>query len=433
MRSWACAMVLALLALAGCQTGTGAPNDGQPPAQEFVVWQFSELGGLPPVLPFQAGARPVRGQALADPVYHTQVVRVSDKAADGYSSPGLENEYARFSPENADGTRVLLRGTDGVWFMYSWPGHENLGQVQIDNPDMEPRWDATDPNVFRYVEGPALREYRIDTGQGTVIHDFNEDNPQCAVVRSRYEGDSSTDARYWCFMLQDENWNTLAVVCYDRQGDAMVGRLDNPEAAIDNVSMSMNGQRCIVVWDTDPATPPSAFSRDFGTRIELPDAPGHADFALTADGHEVYVYQNIHTDWIAMADLETGAETNLVPIPFGDNPDIGLHMSGNCTAIPGWVLISTYGASTQARSWMDQSLFFVQLTVNPVIWRVAQTNCLQSPGDERDYFAEAFAAVNRAGTRVWWGSNWNVAGSPAFETYVAELPANWPQQVLAVP
>ena len=91
------------------------------------------------------------------------------------------------------------------------------------------------------------------------------------------------------------------------------------------------------------------------------------------------VYQNVATDFFAMTDLETGIETPLLPIPFDTNPGIGLHVSGNCYAVPGWVLISTNGArnapSGKQHSWMDNLLFMLELKDSPRVVKLAQTHC----------------------------------------------------------
>jgi hypothetical protein len=190
--------------------------------------------------------------------------------------------------------------------------------------------------------------------------------------------------------------------------------------------MDMGGTHCLVAGDE--GEPTRSYHRDFSHPVALPSgAIGHCDVALDPSGRDVLVYQNVHTDWIAMADLESGAETNLVPIPFGANADIGLHISGNCDTKPGWVLMSTYGSNTAALTWMDRSLFMLELRSGPAVWRVAQTQTLQASADEKDYFAEAFAAVNRAGSRVWWGSNWNAVSAEGVgcDAYYAELPASW--------
>ena len=121
-----------------------------------------------------------------------------------------------------------------------------------------------------------------------------------------------------------------------------------------------------------------------------------------------------------------------MPIPFGDNLDIGLHISGNGGSKPGWCLVSTYGHNARVKSWMDQSLFMVQLKAKPVVWRTAQT--FQRQDASTDYFGEAFAAINRRASRIWWGANWNAAGAEnrRYETYVACLPTDWEARVLAL-
>jgi hypothetical protein len=133
-----------------------------------------------------------------------------------------------------------------------------------------------------------------------------------------------------------------------------------------------------------------------------------------------------------MADLDTGAETPLVPIPFDVNPDIGLHVSGNSSQTPGWVLVSTYGSKNpppgNSHSWMDNQLFMVELKANPRIWRIAHTysyTALDYTG-AKNYFAEAFAAINRKGTKIYFGSNWYKATLPDYtETYQVILPDEW--------
>lgn len=420
-----------LALLAGCGGGGGVAPP-LPPADSLVVWQFSSLTDKPPVLPFQTPPRPGKGVAVTDPLYGTTLVRVSDRAADGYASPGLVNEYARADPENADGTLALLRGTEGDWHLYDVASGRHLRAVPFrGNPDPEPRWDPANPDLATFVEGSSLWEWHAGSGAVSRLRSFAGEAPGCTFVRTRYEGEPSRDGRYFCLRLEDAGYRLLQVVCYDRETDRVVGRLSPAEGDWDWVSMDLSGTHCLLGPGDNSAG--LAYRRDFTHPVALPHGLGHADVALDAAGRDVLVYQNAATDWIAMVDLETGVETNLVPIPFADNTDIGLHFSGNCTMRPGWVLVSTYGGQVTARSWMDQCLFVLQLRSHPLIWRLAQTFCLQDPGGEADYFAEAFAAVNSRGTRVWWGANWNARGAASrrYETYCALLPADWEAQVQA--
>ncbi len=427
-------LLLLLGALVGCGGGGAAPpnGDGPPPAAQYVVWRYSRKVARPPTLAFQTPPNPGKGATVADPVYHTTIRRVTDRVQDGYASPAVVNEYARIDPENADGTRALLRGVDGAWYLYETATWRLLREVGFrGNPDPEPRWDGADPALVYFVEGPCLWRYNVATDQTALVHDFRDEDPRCAIVRTRFEGEPSADSRYWCLRLEDADFRLLRVICYDKQPDRVVGRLTTGLGDWDWTGMDLSGTHCLLgAGDVSGAY---SYHRDFSHLVRLPRGMGHGDVALTAAGRDVMVYQNASTDWIAMVDLETGVETNLLPIPFDDNLDIGLHVSGNSDRRPGWVLVSTYGQQRTAKSWMDQCLFMVQLQARPLVWRVAQTFCIQDPALEKDYFGEAFAALNRAGTRIWWGSNWSVtgAGNHQYETYVADLPADWEARVAA--
>ncbi len=384
-------------------------------------------------------AAPEKGVPFGDPNFHTTVVRVTDRARDGYGDPGIENEYAKMDPENCDGTALILRGNGATYYLYDPRTCAVVRRLTVFGAcccrEPEPRWDATDPNVFYYVCGPELRRYDLAADAFDTVHDFRREFPQASSITTKVEGDASLDRRYWAFLVEDSDSRLLAVIVYDRRDDAVVGtRTAGFPDAINWVGMSMSGRYCIVGYE-DAAIYTDIFSRDLATRTSLPvGAAGHGDAALTADGRDVYVYQNVRTDSIAMADMETGAETSLLHIPFEVNPDIGLHVSGNCAGTPGWVLISTYGAQNpppgRAHAWLDTQLFMLELKSNPRIWRLAHTHSYtyrNADEGEKNYFAEAFAAINTAGTRVYFGSNWGSFAPDYTDAYQLRLPAGWTQ------
>lgn len=382
-------------------------------------------------------AMPAKGVAFADPDFNTTVVRVTDKTKDGYSGPGIENEYARSDPENSDGTRLVLRGNDGEWYLYSAVDYKLLKHLEITGggQEPEPRWDAQNPKIFHYLYGMELRAYNIDTDGSTVMRDFSRDIPGAAMITTKTEGDASADRKLWCLMAQDEQAEkTLAVLAYDKSQNKILGKKSSFPDAINWVSADMGGKHCVVGYDEHIA---ESYSPDFSRKVTLPEkANGHMDLALTTQGRDVMVYQNNATDFIAMADLDSGAETPLLAIPFDINGDIGLHFSGNAAAVPGWALVSTYGSKglppeNVTHSWMDNQLFMVELKASPRVWRVALTHAFTARNfeGEKNYFAEAFAAVNTRGTRVYFGSNWGNFSTEYSETYGIILPANWQKYI----
>jgi hypothetical protein len=54
---------------------------------------------------------------------------------------------------------------------------------------------------------------------------------------------------------------------------------------------------------------------------------------------------------------------------------------------------------------------------------------LKAEQGEPSYFAEPFAAINRTGTRVYWGANWEGEDLNKIETFVARLPNDWARRL----
>jgi len=377
---------------------------------------------------------PEKGEILRDENFNTAIVRITDKKTDCYTGPGIQNEYSRTDPENCDGTLLILRGNDGSWYLYERENFKMLKHITVFNEcnqEPEPRWDHINGKIFYYVCNTELRSYNTDNDTSSLIHDFKKDFPEASFIRTKTEGEPSMDRRYWSFMVEDEDYNLLSVIVFDKTENKIIGKKDNgfPDS-INWVSMDMSGSRCIIGYESILYC--QVFKRDFSGVLDLPEGSNaHGDFALTEDGRDVLVYQNIRTDYISMADLEKGEETQLLEIPFSVNSDIGLHFSGNCSETPGWVLVSTYGAKNtppeKSHSWMDCQLFMVELRNKPSVWRIGHTHSFTSleADDEKNYFAESFAAINRKGTEVYFGSNYSDFTPDYSETYMVILPERW--------
>ncbi|MEO0108199.1 MAG: hypothetical protein ABIK62_03385, partial [candidate division WOR-3 bacterium] len=319
---------------------------------------------------------PAKGAIFVDSLYQTSLVRVSDKNLDNYSGHGIQNEYAKADAWNSDGSYLILRSNDGIFYLYSGTDYrllrnlDPLGQGQ----ELEPRWAVADPDRFYYLAATCLCRYTVSSGTIDTVHDFRNEFPTASYVHTGVEGDASTDQRYWAFMVADSSFELLAICVYDRLADQVIGTRSVFPSPVNFVTMDASGNHVVICYDTRPM---QAFHRDFSHPVDFPTgALGHSDVALTQTGADVMVYQNIATDYIAATDLETGIETNLLAIPFDVNPDIGLHISGNCIATPGWVLVSTYGAeqppSGKQHSWMDNLLFMLALSDSARVIKLAQ-------------------------------------------------------------
>jgi hypothetical protein len=372
---------------------------------------------------------PTKGTLYVDSLYGATIIRISDKTIDGYSGPGIQNECARADAWNTDQSYLTLCSNDGHFYLYSAVDYRLIRDLNAlaGGQRLEPRWSLNDPNHFCFLAGSRLREYDIPHDTSRTIHNFQHEFPNCTYVTTGAGGDASNDQRYWCLMVTDGTFGLIAAAVYDLNQDTVVGIKTSFPDAVNFTTMDASGKHAVIGYDSHPL---QSFHPDFTHAVDfVHGAAGHSDIALTRDGRDVVVYQNEATNFIAMTDLETGAETSLLAIPFDTNPDIGLHVSGNCYDVPGWALVSTYGAvnppSGHAHSWMDNLLFMVELKPNPRVVKLAQTLCCTGTEPGTNHLAEAFASIDRGGTRAVYGSNWGILTQDYTDAYEVRLPANW--------
>lgn len=318
-----------------------------------------------PPLPEPAARAPFR-----DPVFGSCLVRLTDRAADlapNDTSGGLKNEYSRAQAFNADESLILIRGIAATWYLYDPVSLQRIRRLSFDGA-VDPRWDASDPNLLYFNEGTRLFAYDLRKDQKRLVRDFAANFPghKIAAVWTRYEGSPSTDGRYWGLMAEDENWLPVAFLVYDRVANRIVSLRDMRNAPgikddVDHVSISPLGNYFIAAFDRycpkgllgSDARPCGlmVYDRNLKNGRGLRRIIGHYDLALDAEGREIIVYADIDTDEIAILRLADGQVTPLHPIDFSHG-SIGLHFSGQSSRRPGWALVSTYNDRADSRTWM---------------------------------------------------------------------------------
>jgi hypothetical protein len=338
---------------------------------------------------------------------------------------------------NADGSYILVRSIEQYWYLYDAASLHPLGRLPLET---EPRWDAQDPNVIYYGDETRLMSYNLEGGQTVMVHDFAENlEGPLAAVWTRYEGRPSMDSRYWGLMAEDEDWQPVAFVVYDRLTEQVTTRdvhdMPGIDEGVDHVTISPLGTYFLASFDRacehgrlgDDSQPCGlmVYGRDLGQGRGLLRVVGHYDVALDQQGREVVLYQDIDTDHISMLDLGSGAITPLLEIDFRHTP-IGQHYSGLAYQQPGWGLVSTYsGGYPDAYTWMDDAVFAVELEAGGRVVRLAHTHSLVDEDMEHDYWAEPQASVNPDFTRILFTSNWGRSGSEEVEMMLIELPGEW--------
>ncbi len=343
-------------------------------------------------------AEPKARVPFRDPIFGTCLVRVTDRKTDVSKddrSTGMKNEYSRVQSFNADGSRLLVRGLEATWYVYDAQTLQPLMQVPLET---DPRWDAANPQLLYYSDGTRLMAYHLDHKQQSVVHDFAADLPgkKLAAVWTRYEGSPSIDSRYWGLMAQDQDWNTIAFLVYDRQADRVIAKRDLPRPmSVDTVTLSPLGNYFLAYHDDycdygklggeANLCGLMVYDRNLKNGRGLLRIVGHSDVALDAQGREVLVYQDIDTDNIAMLDLATGIITPLWPIDFTHCDGCGMHFSGRAVQRPGWALVSYFDGDPASYWWMDDQVIAIELGRGGRMVRLAHHHSLVDPNQVHDY------------------------------------------------
>jgi hypothetical protein len=403
---------------------------------DYVIYDCPNGVCNVPVYPVPDIPNPAKGQSFQDPAFHTMITRISDKAIDLFPERKMLNTYCTVDPENADGTQLILysRGFyvyDANTFQVLHRLSNNDGGSIPVRQDIEPRWDDENPNIFYYVMDKTFNKFDTSTGISTLIRDFSTDFPEGVLMETATKGAPSKDKRYWTFGIKEgaKPFHIITVFTYDLENNQIIASMPiSPDDHVRYTTTSPNGDRAIVhYWLPRQVT---SYDLHFQDPIEI-GALAHADYAYTADGRQMRVFIDpTGGDTITMIDVNTGERTMLLDLPFNGNWDIepdGYHISGLAYDTPGWVLVSTYGSVEKSGgTWPHNLLFMLELKENPRIWLITHTHSPLEYGVPRDYWAEAFAAINRKGTRVIWGSNWGNPGkNSTIDAYQVTLPENW--------
>lgn len=368
--------------------------------------------------------KPALGGTFTDPVYGTQVRRVT--SADGTRFD--RNTYSRRQAENADGTLFFTYHGEAEYRVYNRVTLDLVRVLDI-HPDGEPQWHPTDADLVRSVAGPNsysgdLRWYEtsVNTGATTVIADLTARIqarfPNALYMKDQAEGSPSADGNRMAWTIFSDAEEPVGIVSYDLATDQILGLFDladSPADAgpLDWVSMSPTGTYVMAGhWNAT-----LVYNADLSNERRVNNKGDHSDIALSAEGTDSYVYIDFSADrdggWLVAVDLTTLERTRLVNLY--DDANTSVHVSGKGYDRPGWVVVSTYNCK-ELGAWSCEKVLLVDISRTNRIYDLAHTyNC----GD--DYWTETHAVVNRSFTRVYFNSDGGSCGIDA-EVYELTLP-----------
>jgi len=391
---------------------------------------------------YSTQAKPAKGASYVDATFGTTVTRVTNSATD-HGGWGTITGYSTWDPLSSNGSYLLLmKLTDlssaGGYVLYNANTFAFVKELPIldwwNGQDPEPRWDRTGahPNRIYYRKDKQLRYFDVVTEEDGLVRDFTADFPSYGssyYIWNGEEGVSSTDGRYWAFMLGSSNTNIVRVFVYDQVNNVVVGSKSVTGKTVNNVMMSPSGNYIYVAYDWTGAggefDGPHVYTRTFSSYVKICSGIPHLSFAYTKQGHEVAFYMD--SDYVSFSRLDTGQRFDLYwQGDLGWDASNLLHASGSQTK-RGWGFIGTY--SENYNYWDYNQIFAIELdetktydsATKPRIWRV--TFAQNIVGAEY-YYQQPNPQMDADMTRIWWGANWRSTTGRG-EVYQLTLPTTW--------
>jgi hypothetical protein len=375
--------------------------------------------------------------ARRDPVLGSCRMRVSAAGVDTVNddgSPCLVTPEPRVPAFNADGSRFLLYGTWGSWYLWDTDTKTPIRQLSLGE---DPRWHPTDPNALFAFDGTAMVVHDLEAGTHTVVHDFAAElaGTSATQVWLRWNGRPSADGRWWALLASAGAWDPVALLVYDRVTDQVVHHLAlDPERLVEFTAMDPTGEWIVVVLagacpDGQPGTAEApcgvmVLDRVAPTWRGLTAEVGGGDVGLTTDGEPAWVYHHAASNTLKMVDLASGQSTDLWAIDQSQDWT-ELVVSGAAFDRPGWAVISTFDATADSAAWHDDQVLAVELAAGGRTVRLAHHRSVVDWDADHSGWAIPRACPSRDLNRVLFVSNWGQVGVEHAETHMLWVPEAW--------
>lgn len=351
-------------------------------------------------VPYSTQTQPSKTATFTDDTYHLPVKRITNSATDGGKIYATQTEYPSWDPSSSDGAYLLFsgcltqadyeRGTGcNQYLLYSGTTYAYLknltlgtgglshpnGPLQggLDSQAPEPRWNrgtGQNSHAFTYRRYMTLREYNVETGRDTLVHNFmNEFGPSGTIAHiapansdTSFTGyiifcneycSPSLNTRYYGFLLAYARETSIYyyVLVYDRALDRVVSYHDisgaNSKHGLKGLLFSPSGQYLAVNYfcggdfSTTEFCGVTVYNRDFTQYYRISSYPDHTGWAYDAQGHEVITISPSATDTMSFIRADTGQVYESYRQDVTSYPFILWTFQAN----PGWVFAGTMSTS----------------------------------------------------------------------------------------
>jgi hypothetical protein len=360
--------------------------------------------------PMTALAKPALGAVVTDAEFGTKIRRITAVSGGG-SDPVIKPMYSTVSAWNADESRLMLlnvaQGRHELYDGRSYAFIRDLNEIQPADVE-QVYWHTTDPDVFYYVDGRDFIRYHVSDGRQEVLTTFDF----CTGDASG--GDDPM------FMSQDSNRIGLTcgnqVFIYDIAANQVVRKTISGDAP----QMSASGNFVYMSFTGRVLDLQLNVVRTLGLDSPLE----HASLGRLPTGEDtwngfVYDDSNDNTGSLVTWDLGTGTAKVIIGEKTGYPYPSDGHVSAMAYRQPGWMVVSTYGASNGSSLLAREVL--IADTVSGKVCRVGRHRSYGKDNTRlgEPYWAEAHAVPSPTGTRIAFGSDWG--NGTSVDTYVIEL------------
>lgn len=362
-------------------------------------------------------AWPPLDSAVQEPFRRLRLTRITDNTARESSDlPPLRHHYSKRQAWNQDETLIDLgsRIVDAKTYREVLP-YEPLSSAR--------NWSSLNPDMLigiRYREkGNELVTFNVRSKEYDLIHTFDKYD-KCTFGQG--EGNvTDDDRRVVVTCVSDESGETH-IIAFDIADRRELGMLV-AEKNLNWASFSPSGDYILVENNDYPDPAPQIIRYDpqlGSTMILLDGKPEHGDFAVNADGDEVYVMLDASDiRYLRLADgmtVSLGKKGRLAALDFG-------HLSCRAARRPGWCYFSTSGHQLLGAIRLGtpkSESFLTRFTRKPSgtdsviieLWGYHRSS-------EKDYAAQAKASVSPSGRAIIFTSDWN--GEHPDDDYILEV------------
>ena len=414
---------------------TNAPTPTSPPVSSNYLKNCSALdknNWNSRIYPPPALTMPGYLQSVQDPTTKVKITRVTGNPGDPIPNTNYTwrnicgPTYPKVPAWNADQSVLYMQSTcvGGSLFLDAKDGANQYKVLSFKNIGHQARWHPKDPNIYFYADvyKNTVGTVNVFTGETKVIYTTPESNfTKCNF--GNYEGNVSDDGKRAAIFCNDSNLPVhnstrpgISFFVIDLENGTRVSpvitswEMPNFEF-LDSVAISPSGKIIVAQQDYRKSTDIGYNQNEWWfMHPGITWGLGHFDIGYDANGREIAF--EAEGD---VVDLVTGVKSTWLNVNYN-----AYHTSNRNLNVPGWGFANNYD-NTGLLPIYDGEIIAAETKTGGLIRRIVhhRSTGVNSNGSSR-YDASPMATSSPDGTRVFFRSDWGIAGGPVYG-FVADI------------